>query len=275
MTRRPAKRVKPSPEPPVAPADLLGHVFGAPELLARALTHRSLPSETNPEALADPTADNEQFEFLGDAVLGMVVADSLLRLFPASREGELTRLRASLVSRAHLGGVGARIGLGPLLRLGKGEELSGGRAKTAILADAMEAVIAAVYLDAGLEAARGFIETHIVQPSLPALKAALDPENTFSGAVGDHKSALQEHLQAAGAGQPRYVLTAQTGPDHQKHFRVEVRIARPLPDDPEHTVALAEAEGLTKKQAQQQAARLALEHLAQAGLEQIGLAEHV
>jgi len=261
MTRRPTKRTAEKQE---APTSLLGHSFAAPELLIRALTHRSLSSETAPESLADPTADNEQLEFLGDAVLGMVVAETLLNHFPSSREGELTRLRASIVSRKHLGGVAAQIGLGPLLRLGRGEDLSGGRQKPAILADALEAVIAALYLDGGLDTARAFIRRHVVEPSLTTLQAALNPENTFSGAVGDHKSALQEHLQATGQGQPRYVLTAQTGPDHQKRFRVEVRIFSPTTEEPDRTIALAEAEGQTKKQAQQSAAHLALKQLTKA-----------
>ncbi|RXH54428.1 ribonuclease III [Granulicella sibirica] len=259
MTTRRATRGKPTPE---QPSDLYGHSFTNPFLLTRALTHRSLSSETSPAALTDPTADNEQLEFLGDAVLGMVVAEALYKLFPASREGELTRLRASIVSRKHLGEVAARINLGPHLLLGRGEEQSGGRAKPAILANAIEAVIAALYLDGGIEAARNFIDRHIIQPSLPSLKAALDPESTFSGAVGDHKSALQEHLQATGQGQPKYVLTAQTGPDHQRRFRIEVRVPAPLPDNADHTIALAEAEGPTKKQAQQAAAQQALAHLA-------------
>ena len=262
MTTRRATRATLKPAPTPEPQDLYGHTFATPTLLTRALTHRSLSSETAPEALADPSADNEQLEFLGDAILGMVVADALYKLFPASREGELTRLRASIVSRKHLGEVAARINLGPQLRLGKGEEKSGGRTKPAILANAIEAVIAALYLDGGINPAQRFIDRHIVQPAVPSLQAALDPESTFSGAVGDHKSALQEHLQATGQGQPKYVLTAQTGPDHQKRFRVEVRVASPLPEDPDHTIALAEAEGLTKKQAQQAAAHLALTHLA-------------
>ena len=115
-------------------------------VLTWALTHRSLAYETNPETLPDPAADNEQLEFVGDAVLGLAVAESLFRRFPASREGELTRLRASLVSRRHLGEVAARIDLGSLLRLGRGEEQSGGRKKPALLANALEAVIAAVEL---------------------------------------------------------------------------------------------------------------------------------
>jgi ribonuclease-3 len=239
------------------PALLFDHHFQRPELLTWALTHRSLAYETNPDSLPDPTADNEQLEFVGDAVLGLVVAESLFHRFSASREGELTRLRSSLVSRRHLGEVAARIDLGSLLRLGRGEEQSGGRRKPALLANALEAVIAALYLDGGLDAARAFIEKHIIEPSLPDLHLAMQGGDTFSGAIGDHKSALQEHLQATGAGQPHYVLTDQSGPDHQKRFRVEVRIQ----DKTGVSRALAESEGTTKKQAQQDAARLAFQRL--------------
>jgi len=240
-----------------APPALFDHIFQRPDLLTWALTHRSLAYETNPDTLPDPAADNEQLEFVGDAVLGLAVAESLFRRFPSSREGELTRLRASLVSRRHLGEVAARIDLGSLLRLGRGEEQSGGRKKPALLANAIEAVIAALYLDGGLAAARAFIEKHIIEPALPDLHLALDGSKTFSGAIGDHKSALQEHLQATGAGQPHYVLTDQSGPDHQKRFRVEVRVD----DKSGGSRALAESEGTTKKQAQQAAARLAFERL--------------
>ncbi len=236
---------------------LFDHRFHQPELLTLALTHRSLAYEANPEAPPTPTGDNEQLEFVGDAVLGLIVAEGLYQRFPHAREGELTRLRASLVSRRHLGHVAERIGLGSLLRLGRGEEQSGGRQKPALLANALEAVIAALYLDGGLNAARPFIERHIIEPSIPDLHGALSAGNTFSGAIGDHKSALQEHLQAAGAGQPQYVLTAQSGPDHQKLFRVEVRIS----DGNGGSRALAESEGTTKKQAQQQAARIAFQRL--------------
>jgi len=243
------------------PSSLFGHRFRQPDLLTWALTHRSLAYETNPETLPDPCSDNEQLEFVGDAVLGLVVAESLFRRFPGSREGELTRLRASLVSRRHLGQVAARIGLGACLRLGRGEEQSGGRQKPALLANALEAVIAALYLDGGLEggldAARAFIEKHIIEPALPDLHLAMQAGDTFSGAIGDHKSALQELLQATGAGQPQYVLTAQSGPDHQKRFRVEVRVE----DGAGGSRALAESEGTTKKQAQQEAARIAFELL--------------
>jgi ribonuclease III len=239
---------------PVSPFD---HRFRRPDLLTWALTHRSLAYETKPDSLPDPAADNEQLEFLGDAVLGLAVAESLFRRFPTSREGELTRLRSSLVSRRHLGEVAARIDLGSHLRLGRGEEQSGGRRKPALLANALEAVIAALYLDGGLDAARAFIEKQIIEPTLPNLHLALKASETFSGAIGDHKSALQERLQATGAGQPHYVLTAQSGPDHQKRFRVEVRIE----DKKGVSRALAESEGTTKKQAQQEAARLAFQRL--------------
>jgi ribonuclease III len=236
---------------------LFDHVFQRPELLTWALTHRSLAYETKPETLPDPTADNEQLEFVGDAVLGLVVAEALFHRFPNSREGELTRLRASLVSRRHLGHVAARIDLGAHLLLGRGEEQSGGRKKPAILANALEAVIAALYLDGGLDAARAFIEKHITAPAMQDLHLALQSGNAFSGAIGDHKSALQEHLQSTGAGQPHYAVTAQSGPDHQKRFRIEVRV-----DDKEGGfTALAEAEGATKKEAQQEAARLAFQRL--------------
>jgi ribonuclease-3 len=237
--------------------DMFQHQFQRPELLTWALTHRSLAYEMNPEALPDPSADNEQLEFIGDAVLGLIVAESLFRHFPASREGELTRLRASLVSRRHLGEVAARINLGSLMRLGRGEEQSGGRRKPALLANALEAVIAALYLDGGLAAARAFVEEQIIEPSMPDLNLALQGGNTFSGAVGDHKSALQEHLQAIGAGQPQYVLVAQSGPDHDKRFKVEVRIE----DGTGGLRALAESEGSTKKQAQQGAASIAIRQL--------------
>src|SRR5580704_3155755 len=244
-------------EKKTTPAPLFDHHFQRPELLTWALTHRSLAYETNPESLPDPTADNEQLEFVGDAVLGLIVAESLFHRFPGSREGELTRLRSSLVSRRHLGEVAARIDLGSLLLLGRGEEQSGGRSKPALLANALEAVIAALYLDGGLEAARAFIEKQIIEPTLPELQLAMQAGDTFSGAIGDHKSALQEHLQATGAGQPHYVLTDQSGPDHQKRFRVEVRVD----DKSGGSRALAESEGSTKKQAQQAAARLAFERL--------------
>jgi ribonuclease-3 len=256
MTTRSKKSGRSQPKDTPA-TNLFDHHFERPDLLIWALTHRSLAYETNPDTLPDPASDNEQLEFVGDAVLGLAVAEALFRRFPSSREGELTRLRSSLVSRRHLGEVAARIDLGSLLLLGRGEEQSGGRKKPALLANALEAVIAALYLDGGLNAARAFIEKHIIEPALPSLNLAMQGSNTFSGAIGDHKSALQEHLQATGAGQPQYVLTDSSGPDHQKRFRVEVRIE----DKSGGSRALAESEGTTKKQAQQEAARLAFKRL--------------
>jgi len=239
-------------------ADLSGdrffdYKFKQPQLLALALTHSSLAYERNPERMPDPGSDNERLEFIGDAVLGLLVAEALYRRFPNLREGDLTRLRASLVSSRNLAQVAQRIELGPMLRMGRGEEHSGGQKKPALLANALEAVIAAMYLDGGLAPARDFVLRHIVEPAQTELETALDASGPFSGAVGDYKSALQERLQAIGAGQPKYVLTDQSGPDHRKRFRIEVRIA-----EGEGWKTLAEAEGTTKKLAQQEAAKLAL-----------------
>ncbi len=236
---------------------VLGHRFRDPTLLQWALTHRSLSYERSPGESASPSSDNEQLEFVGDAVLGLVAAEDLFRRFPASREGELTRLRASIVSRKHLADVAAAIDLGSALLLGRGEEASGGRRKPALLSNALEAVIAALYLDGGLEVARAFIERVVISPYVPLLEDALASGGVFNGAIGDHKSALQEFMQSSGAGQPQYVLTAQSGPDHRKTFRVEVRVQEP--DGSSRPIA--ESEGASKKQAQQEAARLALDLL--------------
>lgn len=229
-----------------------GYKFKDPELLKLALTHSSLAYESNGDHPHRPGTDNEQLEFIGDAVLGLVVAEALFRRFPASREGDLTRLRASLVSSRNLAQVAATLQLGPMLRLGRGEEHSGGRRKPALLANALEAIIAAIYIDGGLTAARDFIHKHIIEPAEAEMMNVLQSTGPFSGAVGDYKSALQERLQATGAGQPKYILTDQSGPDHRKSFRIEVRVG---------SVFLADAEGTTKKQAQQEAARRALESL--------------
>jgi ribonuclease-3 len=261
-TDGPAKHSAPASTVPSIPprnsdARLFDYKFKDPSLLILALTHSSLAYERNPEGTPDPGSDNERLEFLGDAVLGLVVAEALYRRLPASREGDLTRLRASLVSSRHLAQVAQRIQLGPMLRLGRGEAHSGGQRKPALLANALEAVIAALYLDGGLAPARDFIHRHIIEPAEASLLGALHSSEPISGAVGDYKSALQERLQATGLGQPQYILANQSGPDHQKRFRIEVRVASadggPL--------ILASAEGTTKKQAQQEAARLAFASL--------------
>jgi ribonuclease-3 len=226
----------------------VGYAFHKPTLLELALTHSSLAFEAG-----RPQADNEQLEFVGDAVLGLLVAESLYRRFPALGEGELTRMRALLVSRKHMGEVGARLALGDHLRLGRGEEQSGGRKKPALLANAMEAVLAAVYLDGGLEAVRSIVEREIVEPRLPQLERAAGEQTHFGGVVGDYKSALQELLQAKkSSAVAKYIVTEESGPDHRKFFRVELRLHE---DGAERL--LATGAGATKKAAQQQAAETA------------------
>lgn len=239
-----------------------GYKFRHSALLDLALTHSSLAYETQRDHERAPGNDNERLEFIGDAVLGLVVAEALYRRFPALQEGELTRMRAALVSRRNLAEVAQRIGIGPMLRLGRGEEHSGGHRKPALLANALEAVIAAMYLDGGLDPASAFISRHIVQPAEPRLANLIESPGSIPGATGDYKSALQEMLQASGSGQPHYVLAEESGPDHQKRFRIEVRIGAPDGS----TVRLAEAEGTTKKQAQQEGARLALAALTSGGV---------
>ncbi len=245
----------------------LGHSFSRPELLNQALTHRSQSYELAMETVAKPEdgdrqdferTDNERLEFLGDAILGLIVAEFLYESYPGWQEGELTRLRAQLVSRKHMCEVAQAISLGDHLRLGKGEDRSGGRKKGAILANAMEAVIAAMYLDAspaaGLAAVRKFARRYIL--GADAEKLAHDLRAGAS--LGDHKSALQEHLQATRAGVPVYRVESESGPDHRKRFQVELR----LKDADGHLGApLARGVGGTKKKAEQEAARRALASL--------------
>jgi ribonuclease-3 len=237
--------------------DTLGHRFQRPELLQQALTHTSQAREL--EALQPPDAsrvgDNEQLEFLGDAILGLITSEELFHRFPHFREGELSKLRAHLVSEKHLIRVAQGLELGHYLRLGRGEEKSGGRNKTALLVDALEAVLAALYTDGGLEAARRFVLQSIITPELEHLA-----RNGSSLPVTDYKSALQEKLQAMGRPQPAYVLVKEHGPEHSKTFTVEARLyAAEATNAPE---LVGRAEGLTKKNAEQDAARQVLEYLA-------------
>ena len=228
----------------------LEHRFADRALLHQALTHSSLAHE---RGAAEPQReDNERLEFLGDAVLGLVAAESVYRRYPELSEGDLTRLRGALVSRKHLAVVAEDLALGKYLLLGKGEERSGGRAKTALLANAMEAVIGAVYLDEGLDAARRLIEARVIAPSIAVLRQQLN----HGGGMGDFKSALQELLQARKQKQPEYRITGETGPDHRKSFFVEVLI---------DGQTLAEGEGRTRKYAEQDAARHAIEKLQPGG----------
>jgi ribonuclease III len=235
----------------------LGHTFSHQEMLERALTHSSHAHEEAKASGAEGPAeklDNEQFEFLGDAVLGLVTSQLLFERFPTFHEGQLSKLKAHLVSAEHLVSVALRLGLGQYLRLGKGEERSGGRSKGTLLSDAMEAVIAAMYLDGGLEKTREFIIRHILESELEAITA--EGENEFS--LADYKSALQELLQSSGRQQPVYATVKEEGPDHRKTFTVEARIYMQGQSKPEY---VARAEGGTKKKAEQLAAKQALEHL--------------
>ncbi len=236
---------------------LLGHKFACSELLQQALMHSSAARELDtlqPSTSELRTGDNEQLEFLGDAVLAMVTSEELFRRLPTFSEGELSKLRAHLVSERHLIRVAQQFELGHYLRLGRGEEKSGGRTKTALLVDALEAVLAAVYLDGGMESARRLILSAIVLPELEKM-------NPQSGGmpVMDFKSALQETLQATGRPQPSYVLVKEAGPEHSKTFTVEARLLGPRTSH--HAEFVGRAEGSTKKRAEQEAARQLLEYL--------------
>ena len=209
-------------------------------LLEHALTHTSRANED----VSGGVADNESLEFLGDAVLGFVIADLLFREFPTYNEGQKSKIKASLVSTGTLARQADRLSLGEHLLLGRGEEKTGGRRKQALLADCYEALIAAVYLDGGIEQARAFIAREF-RPLIDDVK---------QGAVAgqDYKSALQEHLQAGERPLPEYRLTGTMGPDHRKQFQVAVVVSGEV---------LAEGSGASKKEAEQDAARLALARL--------------
>lgn len=235
----------------------LGYRFKRPELLERALTHSSHAheeSKASGEFPGNEKLDNEQFEFLGDAVLGLVTSQLLFEQFPGFHEGQLSKLKAHLVSAGHLVKVAASLELGKYLRLGRGEERSGGRAKSTLLSDSLEAVIAAMYVDSGLEQTREFIIRQILAPELQHINA--EQEHGFS--LTDYKSALQELLQARGRSQPVYVTVKEEGPDHRKVFTVEARVYPQGQNKPEY---VARAEGATKKKAEQLAAKQALERL--------------
>jgi ribonuclease-3 len=236
---------------------VLGHQFLRPELLVRALTHRSRANELAQESGGEETAgagDNERLEFLGDAVLNLVVAEALFAAHPEWQEGELTRIRAQLVSRQHMADIGAAVGLGKHLRLSRGEDRSGLRNKSTVLSNTMEAVMGALFLDAGLDPVRAFVRTRVMGEAAEHLAEEL----RSGAALGNYKSALQERLQAARAGTPVYQVKSESGPDHRKRFLVEVRIST----DADHPgKPLARGRGSTKKHAEQDAARRALDRL--------------
>jgi ribonuclease-3 len=238
----------------------LGHGFANSELLLRALTHRSLANERALEDGrhgAESEGDNERLEFLGDAVLGLVVGEALFLLHPEWSEGELTRVRAQLVSRQHMAKVAALIDLGNHLRLSRGEDRSGLRRKSTVLSNTMEAVIGALFLDGGLEPVRVFTERYVIGDAVEHLAREL----RSGAALGNYKSALQERLQAARAGAPVYKVKSESGPDHHKRFLVEVRLKAA---EGEPGKALARGIGTTKKDAEQDAARRALARLSTA-----------
>jgi ribonuclease III len=222
----------------------IGHYFRARELLCRALTHKSLVCE-QAAGVAHVHSDNEQLEFLGDAVLGFLVSEALVDRYPDLPEGRLSKIKAHLVSAAHLYEVARRLDLGDYLYLGRGEEMSGGRAKRALLANAVEAIIAALYLDGGAATARRFVDLRVL--------AGLDAAEYAAGdTMADFKSALQEAAQARKLPQPRYGIVKERGPEHSKTFTVEVRVGREY---------AAQAEGDSKKSAGQNAARLVLDQM--------------
>jgi ribonuclease-3 len=240
----------------------LGHRFTRPELLVHALTHRSLANERAAsdqlleglQAEAASIGDNERLEFLGDAVLGLVVAEALYLAHPEWQEGELTRVRAQLVSRQHMAEVGVAIGLGKHLLLSRGEEKGGLRRKSTVLSNSMEAVLGALLLDGGLEPVRAFVRRWVIGEAVEHLAEEL----RAGAALGNFKSALQEYLQAVGAGAPVYRLKSESGPDHHKRFLVEVRLKS---SEGGPGKSLARGMGSAKKNAEQDAARRALERL--------------
>jgi ribonuclease III len=212
----------------------IGHRFLDLALLDRALTHTSRANED----LTGTVRHNEALEFLGDAVLGLVITDMLHRRDPEGPEGAKSRTRAHLVAAPTLAARASELGLPALLLFGRGEEKTGGRSKTALWADAYEALIAALYLDGGFEAAHRFVRNEF----------ARDLEGT-APAGRDHKSALQELLQGRGQPVPDYVVAAEEGPSHRRRFRVQCVLEGRV---------VSEGEGHSKKEAQQDAARKAL-----------------
>ena len=223
----------------------LGHRFSRPELLKDALTHSSAVPEIRANqgesGVVRNAVNNERLEFLGDAVLELLTSEYLLSSFPDWTEGQLSKSRARLVNAHSLEAAARRLQLGEHLRLGRGEEKTGGREKQTLLADAFEAILAAVYLDAGLAAARGVVHRTLFEHAFEQGSENMD--------ASDRKSALQELLQSRGQVPAEYRVVAESGPDHQKVFEIEVWI---------DGARVAGAEGSTKKEAEQRAARKAL-----------------
>lgn len=239
------------PKPSIAELEeKLQYKFRRAELLRQALTHSSHAYEAGPNS-----QDNEKFEFLGDSVLGFITSYTLFQRFAEYSEGQLSKTRAHLVSARHLLDVARRMNLADHLILGRGEENGGGRHRSSLLGDALEAVVAAIYLDAGLEEATRFVVKNIIDPELERIGNR--PEG--DAILHDFKSALQECMQASGRPQPAYTVVREKGPDHRKTFVVEVRVYSP--ENLLQPEFVGRAEGPTKKNAEQSAAQSACEHL--------------
>lgn len=216
---------------------VVGYRFSDRHLPLQALTHKSFSNEQSEDVL-----NNERLEFLGDAVLELAVSDWVFHRYPDIPEGGLTRIRAEVVSEKGLSALARQLNLGEGLRLGKGEEKSGGREKDSLLADAFEALLGAIYCDGGLAAIAGVVEKIFVAPI---------EHSTLSRYGSDYKTCLQERLQARHGGLPEYQLVRSSGPDHDRVYIMEVRFAGKL---------LGCGRGPSKKRAEQQAAAIALDH---------------
>jgi ribonuclease-3 len=224
------------------PSDIqqrIGYTFRDAELLERALTHKSYSNENR------VPYHNERMEFLGDAVLSLVISEYLMKTCPDSTEGDLSRLRAAVVSEPALAAISRQIGLGDYLLLGKGEDQTGGRNKDSLLADCLEALIAAVYLDAGKDAAQSLV--------LRLFEEAIKRTSTSGGTL-DYKTELQEFSQERLKQLPEYRIVSETGPDHQKQFEMEVWIKGQL---------AGRGTGKSKKEAEQRSAKEALAMLSE------------
>jgi ribonuclease-3 len=220
----------------------MGYRFANPELLRRALTHSSAAHESH-MGTGVGDQDNERLEFLGDSILGFLTSEALVARHPECREGDLSRLRAHLVSATHLYGVASALDLGRYLELGRSEEMSGGRGKKTLLVDALEAVIAAIYLDGGIAPVRAFVACRVLD-AMPFGDPTVDAD--VQASITNFKSALQELAQSRKLPQPRYAIVQERGPEHSKTFTVEVRIGK------EWT---GQGEGASKKVAAQRAAQ--------------------
>jgi ribonuclease-3 len=235
------------PPPPRGRAGLehrLGHRFRDASLLEAALTHRSHAHEQRSET----AVHYERLEFLGDALLGFLVSEALYRADPGASEGVLSRRRQSLVRASTLAEIAARLGFGDVVRLGRGEEQSGGRKRPALLADTFEAVLGAIYLDGGLRKARSFVRRE--------LGGSVTERSRTDGASEDFKTALQELVQSRLRQTPHYRIVSTTGPDHALRFEIEVLVEDRV---------LGTGTGPSRKHAEQQAARQALAELQRTG----------